>query len=283
MVVVIFFEGEYTADNKDVKATFIDTHCHLEYIFQKRKINGGYVEFLQKHRMPHNFEGCISNFCDAAAFSSLGLWEDLLQNNQIWGAFGLHPHNAKYYTDVLVERIVKCLQHPRAVAWGEMGLDYHYNHSAQQQQKDVFISQAKKAVELKKPIVVHSREADNDTFAILKQNVPGDWAIHMHCFDGDTTQAIRLLKDFSNLYIGVTGVLTFTNAENLRSVVRDIIPLDRLLLETDGPYLTPKPYKGVCHPGFIPCVASQVAKLKNVTLEETYTVIRDNTKKMYKI
>jgi len=278
-----FCGGEYVVGNKDVVSTFIDTHCHLEYIFQKRRILGGYSDFLKKHKMPHNYGGCISIFCDPAAFSTLGQWEELLQNDNVWGAFGCHPHNAKYYNESMVDRIVNCLSHPRAVAWGETGLDYHYNNSPPEQQRIAFADQISQAVKYNKPLIVHSRDAEKDTYNILKQNLPHDWPVHVHCFGDSRQQAIALLKDFSKLYIGLTGAITFTSASELRSIVSEVIPLDRLLLETDGPYMIPKPYKGVCHPGFIPVIAQEIANLKGVTLEETFKTIRLNTKAVYNI
>jgi len=255
----------------------------LEYIFQKRNIIGGYTEFLKKHKMPHNYEGCISIFCDPAAFSSLGQWEELLQNDNVYGAFGCHPHNARYYNEFMVERIVTCLSHPRAVAWGETGLDYHYNNSPPEQQRTVFADQIKLAVKYGKPLIVHSREAEKDTYDILKENLPQDWPVHIHCFDDSRHQAELLLKDFSKLYFGITGVITFPNSVELREIVSDVIPLDRLLLETDAPYMTPKPYKGVCHPGFIPVIAQEIATLKSISLEEVFTTVRQNTKVVYGI
>ncbi|KAJ7377635.1 Putative deoxyribonuclease tatdn2 [Desmophyllum pertusum] len=106
------------------KSMFIDTHCHLEYIFEKNRHTGSFSEFKQRFPFPANFEGCITTFCDPAAFSSFGTWRDVLSEEGVWGTFGCHPHNAKYYNDDLEAKIIQCLEHPKAVALGEVGLDY---------------------------------------------------------------------------------------------------------------------------------------------------------------
>jgi len=273
----------YLPENEKIVSKYIDTHCHLEYIFEKKRLTGGYTELLQTHQMPHNYEGCIGIFCDPAAFSSFGQWEQLLAMDTVYGAFGCHPHNAKYYNDSLVGKIINCLQHPKAVAWGEIGLDYNKNNSPAEKQREVFMDQILKAVSLNKPIIVHSRDAEKDTYDILKKCLPQDWPVHVHCFTDTRKQAEILLKDFSQLYIGVTGVLTYQTAEELRWTVTNVIPLDRLLLETDAPYMSPKPFKGVCHPGYIPLIAKEISILKNIPLEEVYSTIRLNTTNIYKI
>lgn len=141
------------------------------------------------------------------------------------------------------------MKHPKAAAWGEMGLDYHYNISEPAVQRDVFARQARAAVSLNKPIVIHSREAEDDTIKIMyvltflslvhrgtdtqrrKETIPADWPIHVHCFTSSVNMAQALLKDWSKLCIGFTGVATFKNAQEVRDVVK-IVPLNRILLET---------------------------------------------------
>jgi len=124
-----------------------------------------------------------------------------LAEAKVYGAFGLHPHNAKYYDDNLEKRIEQCIVEagPKAVAWGETGLDYHYNHSTKEQQQIAFRRQILKAVELKKPLVIHSREAEDDTFQIMKDLLPADHPCHIHCFTDSKAQAERLLANFTKL------------------------------------------------------------------------------------
>jgi len=137
---------------------------------------------------------------------------------------------------------------------------------------------------LHKPIVVHSRDAAEDTIAILRQNMPPDHPVHYHCFGDDGETAKTLLTSFPNLYIGLTGSITFENSRKVREVVRDIIPLERILLETDGPYLTPQGmHAHVNHPGSILFIAQTIADLKKVTIDEVLAKARENTQKCYSI
>jgi len=183
------------------------------------------------------------------------------------------------------QRIVECLKHPKAVAWGETGLDFHFNHSEPEKQKEVFAMQVLKAVEVKKPIIVHSRSAEDATFKILKENMPQDWKVHVHCFNESASHAKRLLSDFPNLYIGFTGAITFNSAQAVRDVIKNVVPIERMLLETDGPYMAPAPHqKGtIAHMGHIPLIASKVADLKQLDIDVVYKTIRENTRQMYGI
>jgi len=279
--------NSYVPANASATGTFIDTHIHWEYVFEKQKINGPgpYKQFIQRNKMPSNFEGSISIFCDSAAFSSFGVWPDLLQEPNVWGAFGCHPHNAQYYNDSLVEKIVKCMDHPKAIAWGETGLDFKKNASPREVQQIVFADQIQQAVKYKKPLIVHSRDAEAETMKILKQHLPPDWPVHIHCFCDSSEHAEALLKDFTKLYIGVTGSLTFKNSDTLRSTIAKVVPIERILFETDGPYMTPEPFgaKTLCHSGMIPLVAQKLADMKGLSLDEVYLQVRKNTKNVYGI
>ncbi|KAG8683276.1 hypothetical protein FRC08_014381, partial [Ceratobasidium sp. 394] len=117
---------------------------------------------------------------------------------------GVHPHEAKHYNDEIEAKIKEAMKHPRNVGWGEIGLDYHYDNSPRDAQKDVLIRQLKCAVELGKPLTIHTREADEDIYQILTTHVPKEWKIHIHCFTDSVDLAERLLAHFPNLYIGIT-------------------------------------------------------------------------------
>eukprot|EP01112_Ceratiomyxa_fruticulosa_P011234 TRINITY_DN3037_c0_g1_i3.p1 TRINITY_DN3037_c0_g1~~TRINITY_DN3037_c0_g1_i3.p1 ORF type:complete len:322 (+),score=39.84 TRINITY_DN3037_c0_g1_i3:473-1438(+) len=295
-------ESSSSSSSGKVLPPYIDTHCHVEYILQKAR-KPSFFEFQAYNKFPANYGGCISIFCDPAALSpSFSTWVEQLSDPQIWGAFGIHPHNAKYYNDSLEQRIIECLQHPKAIAWGECGLDFFKNNSPKDVQIAAFTRQVIRAVELKKPLVVHSRDAEQDTINILKANLPATHPVHIHCFNDSEGYAITLMADFPNLFIGITGQITFAGCGRLRDMVRDIIPLDRILLETDAPYMTPskldesgasgskhgKGKKGggkdtINHPGFIPMIAETIASLKGITMEEVYAQVRINTNKCYGI
>jgi TatD DNase family protein len=235
---------------------------------------------LKQEHFPSNHEANITISCDKDSIKPV---LNLLEEPDVYGAFGFHPHEAKEYNEKWHQHILECMRHPKVVAWGEIGLDYHYDFSPRDLQQRVFVQQLEAAVEQKKPVIIHTREAEEDTLRILKDVLPTDWNIHVHCFTSSLSLAMDLLESFSNLYLGFTGILTFKNAEDIRDVVRHT-PITRLLLETDGPYLAPVPHRGKpCHPGWIPYIAQSMADLKQVSLENLYQQVRANTRQMYGI
>eukprot|EP00735_Rhodelphis_limneticus_P006146 TRINITY_DN18515_c0_g1::TRINITY_DN18515_c0_g1_i1::g.2833::m.2833 TRINITY_DN18515_c0_g1::TRINITY_DN18515_c0_g1_i1::g.2833 ORF type:complete len:293 (-),score=34.77,sp/Q93075/TATD2_HUMAN/40.22/2e-56,TatD_DNase/PF01026.16/6.3e-62 TRINITY_DN18515_c0_g1_i1:729-1607(-) len=269
---------------------YVDTHCHLDMILQKLSTAKGtsnfkgFVtidDFMATH-IPPECDGMLTVSCDATSVNDN--FEFMKQNPKIYGAFGCHPHNAKNYTNEWEKRIEECLKHERAVAWGECGLDFHYNHSPRQVQLDVFVRQMKKAVELRKPLVVHTREAEEDTLRLMKETLPVDHPIHVHCFTDSAQLAQSLLSSFSNLYIGFTGACTFKTATALRETIKTSVPLHRILLETDGPYMAPVPFRGdVANPGHIPYIAKVIAEVKEVPVEKVFEQARENTRCVYGI
>ena len=134
---------------------------------------------------------------------------------------------------------------------------------------------------MKKPLVVHSREAESETLDILKRKIPKDHKIHIHCFTSSKAFAQDLIGYFPNLFIGFTGVITFASAQSTRDVVQ-IVPLERILLETDGPFMSPNGFRGyLSHPGFIPLVAKQIAEVKGIPVEKVLQKTRLNANLMY--
>ncbi len=177
-----------------------------------------------------------------------------------------------------------------------LGLDYHYTKSPQEVQKRVFARQLDVACGLGKPLVIHTRDAENDTLEILKDHVLDKTTpIHVHCFTSSKKLATDLLKTFSNLYLGFTGIVTFSSAKELHELVKEVIvvpmnaneaqvPLNKILLETDGPFLAPVPFRGkIAHSGMIPYIAECIAKLKKVPVEQLYEQVRKNTEVVYGI
>ncbi|XP_058960888.2 putative deoxyribonuclease TATDN2 [Pocillopora verrucosa] len=269
------------------KSMFIDTHCHLEYVYERLRHTGSLKEFQARYPFPPNFEGCITTFCDPAAFSSFGTWYDVLSEESVWGTFGCHPHNAKYYNDELEAKIIQCLDHPKAIALGEVGLDYSSHcTSPPEVQKEVFTRQANWAVTLEKPLVVHCRDAETDTLEILKSCLPQDWRIHLHCYTGSSAFATRFFREFPNLFIGMTAVVTFAKATNIHELAFDV-PLEKLLLETDAPYFVPSQvadkHNKFSNPGMAIFTAQRIAEIKGVALEEVLETVRKNTARVYGI
>ncbi|XP_036188050.1 putative deoxyribonuclease TATDN2 isoform X3 [Myotis myotis] len=159
---------------------FIDTHCHLDMLYSKLSFKGTFSKFrkIYSTSFPKEFQGCISDFCDPRTLTD-SLWEDLLKEDLVWGAFGCHPHFARYYTESQERNLLQALRHPKAVAFGEMGLDYSYKCTTPvPEQHKVFERQLRLAVSLKKPLVIHCREADEDLLSIMKKFVPSDYKIH---------------------------------------------------------------------------------------------------------
>ncbi|KAL1790987.1 deoxyribonuclease TATDN2 [Sigmodon hispidus] len=220
---------------------FIDTHCHLDMLYSKLSFKGTFTKFrkIYSSSFPKEFQGCISDFCDPRTLTD-GLWEELLKEDLVWGAFGCHPHFARYYNENQERKLLHALRHPKAVAFGEMGLDYSHKCSTPvPEQHQVFERQLQLAVSLKKPLVIHCREADEDLLDIMKKFVPSDYKIHRHCFTGSYSVIEPLLKYFPNMSVGFTAVLTYSSAWEARDALRQI-PLERIIVETDAPYFLPR-------------------------------------------
>jgi len=277
----VFRSFSTTTTTRTRMAKFVDTHTHLDYILRKNDLQvTDYPAFKEKN-FPPEFDGCVSVCCDLESFDPT---RHLMNNhNEVFAAFSLHPHNAKEYTDKIHEEILELMKHPKTVAWGEMGLDFHYNMSPPDVQREVFVRQLKAGVSVGKPIVIHTREAEPDTLQILREHLPRDWKVHIHCFTGTPAFARTILEEFPNSFIGITGVVTFKTAEDVRTTVSET-PLNRLLLETDGPFMAPIPFRGkVAHPGYIPYVAQKIAEVKGVSPEEVIKATRENAHRMYGI
>ncbi|MBF0431778.1 MAG: TatD family hydrolase [Fibrobacteria bacterium] len=257
---------------------YIDSHCHIDSILKKCKITT--FNNLKLQHYSEQFEACITVSCDPWSIENT---LRQLENPEIYGAFGIHPHEAKYYDDNLEKKIIDTMNHVKTLAWGEIGLDFHYNLTEQDIQKDVFKRQILAAIKVNKPIIIHSRKAETDTLDIVNHYIPENWKVHLHCYTSSTEMALQLLEKFPNLYIGFTGAITFNNTAEIQETVNKI-PLDRLLLETDGPYMAPVPYRGKpCHSGYIPLIAEKISEIKAIPLDQVYDQIRVNTRAMYGI
>jgi len=236
----------------------VDTHTHLfaTYSFYKSKYKQGKHQDAQSFARAmyegKNVEAIVDVYCEAPVVKGWkGLADSALteeERNEKWGGLeywfvmGVHPHDAKSYNDAVEADILKAMDHPRCVGWGEIGLDYHYDNSPRDIQQEVFTRQLRQAVRLNKPLTIHTREAEEDTERIMKAEVPKDWKIHIHCFTDSPEFAQRMLDHYPNLYIGVTGVITYSSNVNTSNVIRSMAskpdPL-RIVLETDAPYMVP--------------------------------------------
>lgn len=258
--------------------SYIDTHCHLDQILARLQLPD--FESFRAAHLPADFEACITISCDPASIPAALA---LMREEKVYAAFGIHPHDAKAYTPGLEAELKQAMAGKKTVAWGEIGLDYHYNQSPPEVQREVFARQIKQGVACDRPLIVHTREAERDTLEILRAEAPKHWPIHVHCFTSSLDMAGSLLADFPNLCLGFTGIVTFKNATDLQAVAK-ATPLDRILLETDGPYLAPVPHRGKpAHPGHIPLIAQKIAELKQVDVAAVYSAARENTRRTYGI
>ncbi len=197
----------------------------------------------------------------------------------IYATVGMHPHDAKDVGADELKKLKELAAAPKVVAVGETGLDYYYDHSPREVQRRVFAEFIHLARETGLPIVVHERDAANDAAQLLRGE--GEGKIHgvIHCFTGDYEAACAYLN--LGFYISFTGIITFKNAEPLREVVRKV-PLERMFVETDSPYLTPVPHRGKRNePAYVRYVAETIANLKRISLEEVARVTTQNVQALF--
>lgn len=203
------------------------------------------------------------------------------QYDGVFAAIGVHPHDAKLFDDVAAERIKRLVQeHDRVIAWGEIGLDYHYDHSPREVQRKVFARQLRLARQARLPVIIHSRSADDDTVAILSDEFDaGGPSGVMHCFGGTPKMAESVLE--LGFMISFAGNVTFKKAENLREAAR-VVPLERLLIETDCPYLTPVPFRGRRNePARVVEVARSLSEHLEVELEAIARATTENFQRFF--
>jgi TatD DNase family protein len=263
----------------ETKPSFIDSHCHIdgsEYDADREEV--------------------IARARDAAVAMMLnvgtgdphsGVFERAValaeQYEQIYAAVGVHPHDAKLFDEPAEHRLRNLVrQSCKVIAWGEIGLDYHYDHSPREVQRSVFQHQLRIARELKLPVVIHSREANEDTIKIIREELAGyDRAGVLHCFGGDLPMAREAID--LGFYISFAGNLTFKKAGDLRDVARQL-PLERLLVETDCPYLTPVPYRGRRNePVRVVETGKCLAELHGIETDELGRITSENFARLFEL
>lgn len=197
--------------------------------------------------------------------------------DRIYAAVGIHPHEAEKVDPAMLDAIRRLAQKEKVVAIGEIGLDYYYDNSPRERQKEVFRAQMEIARSLSLPVVIHSRDAAEDTYEILRAfpEVVGD----LHCYSGSWEMALRFLD--LGYYLGFGGTTTFKNARLPKHVVKKL-PLERLLIETDAPYLTPEPHRGKRNePAYVRYVAEKIAELRGMSVEEVIEISHNNARRLF--
>jgi TatD DNase family protein len=200
---------------------------------------------------------------------------------QIYAAVGVHPHDAKAMTTEVLDELRALASRPKVVAIGEIGLDFYRDLSPREKQRQAFEQQLALASEVGKPVIIHDREAHKEVMTILRRWAEGcQQSIGvLHCFSGDLAMAKEAIK--MGFYISIAGPVTFPNARRLRELVRQL-PLEKLLVETDCPYLTPHPHRGKRNePAYVKLVAQEAAHIKGLTLEEVARVTSDNARALF--
>lgn len=254
---------------------FIDTHAHLN----DYKFKDILPEVLKRAQKAQVKKIIVVGWDEASSKHAIKLAH---QYPFIFAAVGYHPENLDGVDDEALQRIKKLAQDEKVVAIGEIGLDYYWSkdESKQARQREYFIRQIQLANEVNKPIIVHSRDASHDTFMIIKEHLPTQRGV-MHCYSGSKEMALEYIK--LNFYISLAGPVTFKNALTPKEVAR-VVPLDKLLIETDCPYLAPHPYRGKLNEcAYVALVAQAISEIKNCSLEEIAKATSVNAERLFKI
>jgi TatD DNase family protein len=242
----------------------VDSHCHLDFAEEAER--PGIVARARAAGVKSLVTICtkINEFPVVRSIAEA--------DPDIWCSVGIHPHEAQTEPETAADTLVGFARHPKVIGIGETGLDFHYEHSPREKQAEVFRAHIAAAGEAGLPLIVHTRDADPETIAILEEERAHPGVIH--CFSTGRSLAERALE--LGFYISLSGIVTFKAAEELRAIARDL-PLDRLLVETDAPYLAPVPLRGKRNePSFITHTAALVAELKGVTPEELGRITTEN-------
>ncbi len=257
-------------ENPAPHGTIFDSHAH----YDDSRFNDCRDELLSSL---DSLGVCGVINCAVDEKSSKRICEISKKYDFCYSAIGFHPENLPE-SEPDLSLIEKFFNDEKTVAVGEIGLDYYWTKDNIELQKKWFCAQADFANQISLPVVVHDREAHADTLNILKDIKPRGV---LHCFSGSAETAMEILK--LGMYIGVGGVSTFKNAKNARNVIESV-PLERILLETDAPYLAPEPYRGkTCHSGMIIRVAEVIAKIKNISIETVLNTTKQNALDLFNI
>lgn len=252
----------------------VDGHAHLE----DPRFDGDRAEVLERAWENH-VRAILTVHCDADPHRARLTLELAEAYPFVWAAFGLHPHEARRWDDAVAHQLAQYWAHPRVVAIGETGLDYHYMHSPPEVQRTVFAWHIDQAVRQGLPLVVHTREAHADTLALLRAAPIERTRVVIHCYTGDAATVRRYLD--LGCYISFSGIVTFERVTDVQEAAR-VVPLDRLLVETDSPYLAPVPYRGRRNePAYVLKVVETLARLRGMRIGELKDAIYQNFLRAY--
>jgi len=251
----------------------VDSHCHLEY--------KGLVED-QAGVLTRAREAGVGQFLNISTRRSE--WDQVVatatREPDVWASVGIHPHEADQHADLGRDVLLEATENPRVIAIGETGLDYYYDHSDRETQRDLFRMHIGVSRETGLPLIIHTRDAEDDTLEILEDELgKGAFPALIHCFTASQDFGNRVLE--FGLTISLSGIVTFKNAKELQEIAREI-PRNRLLVETDSPFLAPVPHRGKpCEPAFVANTAQFVAGLRGDDVSELADYTTENFRKLF--
>lgn len=252
----------------------VDSHCHLDF----NDFEEDFEEVLNRAK-----ENGVTTILNAG--NNINELEQQLELSEkypfIYTAVGVHPHNASEYKDIKAEDFIAQTKHKKVVGIGECGLDYYYDYSPKEEQVKVFVEQIRAAQQTGLPLIIHTRDADEDTIEILKEEYrKTPFSGEIHCFSSS-----KKLAEFAlsiGFYLSASGIITFNKSNDLRDIFAEV-PLDRLLVETDAPFLAPIPMRGRRNePSFVLHTAEKLAQIKDISLEELAQITSDNFFKLFR-
>jgi len=245
----------------------IDSHCHLD----REPLISNLNQVLTRAK-DVGLEKLLTICTTSSGYNNI---LDIVSKDQmIYGTFGIHPHETKNYLIEKDEIVKKVRMNSKIIGVGETGLDFYYNNSDKDTQLKSFQNHIEAAMDLNIPLIIHSRNAENETYDILKKNYQKNLKILMHCFTGSTDFALNLVP--LNAYFSASGIITFKKSTELRETFKKI-PEDKLLIETDSPFLSPEPNRGKKNePSFIKFTAQKLANLRNIDVDKLILLTTNN-------
>jgi TatD DNase family protein len=254
---------------------YIDTHAHIDFSsYQAEEI----PELVKRARAA-GVENIVHIASGEGTQSMEGAIAVVDRFEDVYAAVGVHPHDAQLVDDAVVDRVREIARHPKVVAVGEIGLDFHYEHSPREQQIEALRRFIRVAKELHKPVIIHDRESHEELLQILKEEGAGEVGGVFHCFSGDYEFGKRVIDE--NFLVSFTGIVTFKKADVTQDAARRL-PLEKMLIETDSPFLTPVPFRGKRNePAFVCYVAQKIAELKQLSVEDVARVTTLNAHRLF--
>ena len=245
----------------------IDSHCHLD----REPLISNLSQVLTRAK-DVGLEKLLTICTTSSGYNDI--LDIVSKDPMIYGTFGIHPHETKNYLIEKDEIVKKVKMDSKIIGVGETGLDFYYNNSDKDTQLKSFQNHIEAAINLKIPLIIHSRNAENETYDILKKNYQKNLKILMHCFTGSTDFALNLLP--LNAYFSASGIITFKKSTELQETFKKI-PEDKLLIETDSPFLSPEPNRGKKNePSFIKFTAEKLANLRNIEVDKLILLTTNN-------